>query len=616
MNKEVFTYLRSYSFEPIKINRLLVSTFLYSFNIEQTKNTLLKSLLIRENEIEYTNVQELLNIHQFSSLEELIDVFEFVISPQEKIVTGAVYTPKHIREYILQQAFSGKENYKTLKLCDPACGSGGFLFSAAKQIKEKSNYSYEFILEHIIYGLDIEDFAVQRSKILLTLLAQIEGEESESFKFNIFQGNALNFRWKDIIRNHKGFDIIVGNPPYVCSRNIDTESKQYILNWKVSSSGHPDLYIPFFQIGVENLKLNGTLGYITMNTFFKSINGRALRQYFEDGSLSLRILDFGGNQIFQSKSTYTCICIIQNRPSNKIEYAKGSEKLLQNEIAFKPILYADLNHKNGWNLHNTILLNQIEKKGTPFGELYRTRNGIATLKNSVYIFKPIKEDAKFFYLQNGTTFPIEKEICKEIVNPNKLTQTNNIDQLRQKLIFPYEYNEHGDAILVAEDKFKKLYPRAYTYLESKRKILAMRDKGKGKYEKWYAFGRNQSLEKYKGKLFFPHITPHIPNFTISTDENLLFYNGLAVVSDDESELLFLKKLMKSNLFWFYIKNSSKPYGSGYFSLSRNYIKNFGIFNFSESQKEYVRNEQNIDTLNEFIETIYKIDLNDAVSGSM
>lgn len=57
----------------------------------------------------------------------------------------------------------------------------------------------------------------------------------------------------------------------------------------------------FFQIGIENLKSNGILGYITMNTFFKSLNGRLLRKYFQEKKLEFDIIDFGSSQIFASK---------------------------------------------------------------------------------------------------------------------------------------------------------------------------------------------------------------------------------------------------------------------------------------------------------------------------
>lgn len=609
MNKDIFTYLRSYSVDPQKVNRLIVSAFLHSFKIEKIENEFLKPFLIKPEDEEYSKLKDFLAIHQFSKIEELIEVFEFVISPEEKVVTGAVYTPKHIRKYIIKQCFADVKNFENIKICDPACGCSGFLYTTVQLIKQNTNLTYSEIFERNIFGLDIQEFSVTRSKLLLTLFAISEGETID-FSFNLYQGNALNFNWSKVLQNHEGFDIIVGNPPYVCSRNIDEESKQYIFDWKVSSSGHPDLYIPFFQIGVENLKPAGVLGYITMNTFFKSVNGRALRQYFETEALLLKILDFGSNQVFQSKSTYTCICIIKKEQSKSVQYAKGNESSLTNGITFNPIPYMKLNHKNGWNLQRIDLLNQIENTGTPLGELFKTRNGIATLKNHIYIFDPIKEDNDYYYLQNGSVYPIEKGICKEIINPNKLTKVENIDLLRKKAIFPYRYNEQNNPNLIGKKEFKSKYPKAFKYLEAKKQVLATRDKGKGNYENWYAYGRKQSLEKYNVKLFFPHITPHLPNYTISTDENLLFYNGIAVVSDDERKMVFLKKLMSSKLFWFYITNSSKPYGSGYFSLSRNYIKNFGVFDFTEKEIETIINEENNSILNEFIESRYGVELTD------
>jgi hypothetical protein len=81
---------------------------------------------------------------------------------------------------------------------------------------------------------------------------------------------------------------------------------------------------------------------------------------------------------------------------------------------------------------------------------------------------------------------------------------------------------------------------------------------------------------------------------------------MAVICDDPNELVMLKKLMSSRLFWFYITNTSKPYGSGYFSLSRNYIKKFGIFNFSEKDINFILKENNMEKLNSFFESKYEI----------
>lgn len=615
MKKEIFKYLRNnFPQEPEAVDRLIISAFLSKNNLDVEKNKFLQKYQIEESSVEWARLDKFISLFdkykiEFS-FETLVEFFEFVISPADKIVTGAVYTPNNIRELIVSETLKGFTNLeKNFKVCDTACGCGGFLYTAAKKIKQITNQSYAEIFKSWLFGLDIQDYSINRAKLLLTLLAVSEGENNiESFEFNLFVGNALEFEWNRHIEAFTGFDVIVGNPPYVCSKNIDDYSKQLLKNWSVCSTGHPDLYIPFFQIGLENLKANGVLGYITMNTFFKSVNGRALREYFQNKSLEIKILDFGGQQIFQSKSTYTCICIIRNTKASGIKYKRSNGSFATLDTTFEVINYSKLKPQKGWSLNNFNIIEKIESTGTPFGELYSTRNGIATLKNEIYIFQPIDEDSEFFYLKNGSVFPIEKNICKEIVNPNKLTKVDSIEPLKEKAIFPYFYNEAEQPILYSEKELKENYPNAYKYLTEKRNILSKRDKGKGSYEKWYAYGRNQSLDRMKYKLLYPHITPSTPNFVINTNEELLFYNGIAVIAENERELKFLQKLMSSKLFWFYIKNTSKPYGSGFFSLSRNYVKNFGIYNFSEQEEEYIISEKDSKKLNTFIESKYQVNL--------
>lgn len=618
MNHEIFNYLSNhFSQQPKPIDRLIVSSFVLKNNLKVKKNVFLQNYLIKKTEEqEYKKLMEFISIldkynTQFG-YEELVAFFEFVISPSDKVVNGAVYTPKYIRKFIVSKAISQLTHANSdIKVFDPACGCGGFLITAARELKKKTGKSYRKIFQENLFGLDIKDYSVTRSKLLLSLFAVKEGEIENEFQFNLHQGNALDFDWTKFDESFEGFHVVIGNPPYVCSRNIDKDSKKHLHKWSVCSSGHPDLYIPFFQIGLENLVDNGVLGFITMNTFFKSVNGRALREYFSASKFNFSIIDFGSEQVFKTKSTYTCICIIQKTKSDSIKYVKVENKNSLSEISnrFNLISYSNLKSHSGWNLQNSDIIDKIESTGTPFGDLFKTRNGIATLKNGIYIFDPIREDEKYYYLQNGSIFAIEKEICREIVNPNKLTAESNISSLKEKILFPYFF-KNGKVKLLPEDMFKSKYPKAFHYLESKRNILATRDKGSGKYEKWYAYGRNQSLEKLKYKLFFPHITPVIPNYVINSNENLLFYNGIAVIGQNETDLCFLKKIMQSKLFWFYITNTSKPYGSGYFSLSRNYIKNFGVYPFSKEEYSNILNEKDMKKIDHLLEMKYEIRLPD------
>lgn len=603
MNKELQTYLKSYSYDPIKVNRLIVSNFLNANSKEKIKSKLLSSLRINKSSPDFKLVEEFSQIHAIRSIEDLIEAFEFVISPQEKIVTGAVYTPESIREYIITNTLVNVDELTTVQICDPACGCAGFLYTAAKYLKRETGRTYEDIYRDNLFGLDIQEYSIERSKILLSLVALLEGEDVD-FDFNLFTGNALGFNWNEEIADFEGFHVIAGNPPYVCSRNIDQQSKDLLKNWQVCSTGHPDLYIPFFELGMTYLRPGGVLGYITMNSFFKSINGRAVREFLSQFDNS--IIDFGGYQVFNSKSTYTCICFVQKRASNTLNYVKlNSIEELGRTLQFQAINIQELDHRNGWNLQEMELLNKIESVGTPLGDKFKTRNGIATLKNNIYIFKPIKEDEEFYYLQNGRVYQIEKGICTDIINSNKFTKETSVDAIREKAIFPYRYVDNN-VQLIDEQEFQNNFPMAYQYLSDKQKILANRDKGNKEYEKWYAYGRNQSLEKMPYKLFFPHISSDIPNFVENEEESLLFYNGLALVAKTRREIQLMRKILGSRLFWFYVTKSSKPYGSGYFSLSRNYIKRFGIADFTEEEVNFLIRENNKRRIDSFIEEKYGV----------
>lgn len=613
MNSQVFKYLSKCSTQPHDVDRLIISAFLTKNGIGTIKNEFLRSFTIREEDTEeYVVLQNFISILNKESkelgTEELIELFEFVISPADRVINGAIYTPINIRNFITCQVFEAKKNsLLNPKIVDIACGCGGFLFNASKELKRQTKKSYSDIFKNHIFGLDIQSYSITRTKLLLTILAMTEGEDKKEFHFNLFEGDALTFKWKDHLTNFSGFDIVIGNPPYVCTRNLSDETKLSLENWEVCKSGNPDLYIPFFQIGIENLSKNGILGFITMNSFFKSLNGRSLRDYFKQKNIKFKIIDFGTQQIFKSKNTYTCICLIENTSQNFIKYYRcESKELPQKEKVFSTIYYSNLDSKTGWNLQDNKIISKIENTGVPFGKLYKTRHGIATLKNDIYIFTPIKEDKDYYYLQNGDLFQIEKDICKDIVNSNKLNREVNLKSLQEKVIFPYDNSEK---LKLFDEKFiEEKFPKTYHYLQNKRKILAERDKGKGEYGNWFAFGRTQSLEKIKNKLFFPKMSDRILTCTINSDDSLLFYNGQAIVGHSEKEMIVIKKIMESRLFWYYIKTTSKPYSSNFYSLDGNYIRNFGICNLTNHEINFLINEQDRNILDSFFENKYGIDL--------
>ena len=354
MNAAVFRFLRNQVSSDIEfVNSLFVTVFVTKNNWTVKKNSLLSSLIIKKDHLWYPFVVEFTNILDINgyryTLEELINLFEFVISPADKIINGAIYTPQRIRNYILEYCFDKICISKNLKISDLACGCGGFLKDSAEMIHLQTGKTYKQIFQNNIYGIDIQSYSIRRTEILLSLLAISQGED-DNFNFNLWTADTLAFNFKESINDFKGFDIIVGNPPYVCSRRLSDETRTNMQKWSVCRTGHPDLYIPFFQIAVENLKENGMMGYITMNSFIKSLNGRALRDYFKHKSNRIRIIDFRSKQVFEKKSTYTCICFVTNQRSSSIEYAVDENASLDTSIRFQHINYSQLDSRRGWNL--------------------------------------------------------------------------------------------------------------------------------------------------------------------------------------------------------------------------------------------------------------------------
>lgn len=611
MKHHIFNFLKTYSTKPIDVDRLIISSFVKRNNIQVINNFFVKEYIITSaSSEEYDILEKFLSIiNKYSveyNFEFLIELFEFVVSPADRIINGAVYTPKYIRDYIIKQSIINKDLVQA-KIADISCGCGGFLYTASIALKETTNLSYIDIFTHHIYGVDIQDYSITRTKLLLSLLAIANGEDISDYNFNLFVGDSLVFKWENQLPNFNGFTIIVGNPPYVRLRNLSDNTKSFLKNWEVCSTGLTDLYIPFFQIGFENLEPNGTLGYITMNSFFKSLNGRALRDYFQTRRPLFRIIDFGNNQIFKSKNTYTCICLIQNVVADLIEYKIINPDDLYSNIGYSEVRYDILDSHKGWNLQEEVAISKLETIGQPFGEKYKTRHGIATLKNKVYIFKPIKEDSQYYYLKDkisATEYPIEKSICRDIINSNRINDVVSLSEIMEKIIFPYVYNGNDKPTILDEEILKSKFPFAYKYLEEKKEILAKRDKGKGQYPRWYAFGRTQSLEKVKHKLFFPKISNKPPTTIIDSNEDLLYYNGQAIIEQDTTELKIIQKLLESKIFWHYITKTSKPYSSDYYSLNGNYISNFGICDLTEQEKAFVLRETDHDLLNSFFEEKY------------
>ena len=314
-----------------EVNSLLVSSYIEINKLAVEKQSILSKYIIVQNprrKAEYDKLvafkKAIIRSYGVFSFEMLIEFFEFVVSPSDKIVTGAIYTPKYIREAIVDHVFRllGERDYASLRIADIACGCGGFFLTIVEKILRETELDCHYIYKQILYGCDIEKYCIERSKILLALKALERGERTDNLVFNLHQGNSLVFNWANVIPDFTGFDAIVGNPPYVTSSKMSDETRELLNNWSVCNSGKADLYIPFFQIAIELLNETGVLGYITVSNFYRSLNGRALREYFAEQQLNLSIADFGGEQVFKGCSTYTCLFFADKQQEGMVHYVR------------------------------------------------------------------------------------------------------------------------------------------------------------------------------------------------------------------------------------------------------------------------------------------------------
>lgn len=511
-------------------------------------------------------------------LDDLIVAFELLVDSSEKKNKGVVYTPPAIRDYISQKVIG---NEKIPVLIDPSCGCGAFLISSVKTIKNTHDISYSDLYADYIYGADIDAHNIEKCKVLLSLLAlETDGEIVSDFP-NLFVCNSLEYFDTDEYQHI--FDAVVGNPPYVRARNINMDVKSLLGKWEVVT-GNVDLYIPFYQLGMELLKPDGKLGYISPNTFLQSVNGRGLRNYIRDKKMSARIINFKGEQKFQGITNYTCIVMLGMEEHSHIEYAVCKDDCLEEcrYTSYDISSYADNQTWRFGNQDVDRLIYKIEHQPNKLDD-YGIRNGLATLCNDLFFFTSSKEDEKYYYrTYHDKMYKIEKEICIDVAKPNIMRSETDLAEKCEKAIFPYV-----NGTVIPESRMQTLYPYTYGFLKEYKGKLDSRDKGKtDHYPAWYAYGRTQGMNNTGRKVLVPYMADRGVAI-ISEKEDLLFYCGYAVFAKDERTLLLLKYFIESDVFWFYIRMTSKPYSKGFMALAKNYIKNFGIPSLTDYEEESV-----------------------------
>ncbi|WP_373510004.1 Eco57I restriction-modification methylase domain-containing protein [Thiocapsa sp.] len=254
------------------------------------------------------------------------------------------------------------EILRGIKVLDPACGSGAFLVAAFEYLigeYERVNRTIaeltgapgqlglfdldRQILQDNLFGVDLNPESVEITKLSLWLKTARRDKPLNNLDANIRCGNSLveppdapvdpsadqalvdafaalppdrrAFDWRaafPAVFAQGGFDVVIGNPPYVRQEALGP-LKPYLARRYASYHGVADLYVYFYERGLELLAPRGTLSYIVTNKWLRAGYGEPLRRLFSERAVLEEILDFGHAPIFEDADTFPCIIVVRPR---------------------------------------------------------------------------------------------------------------------------------------------------------------------------------------------------------------------------------------------------------------------------------------------------------------
>lgn len=605
------------SHDLLSLEHHLIYSYLINNKINFDKSPILTSYFKKfdRNEQLYLNTSSL----NISSIKELENHLELIIPLGDRKLNGAFFTPDYIIDFIINE-IKPKENEKNL---DPSCGCGAFLVGLADYYKKTFNKSIKKIIQENIFGSDILEYNIHRTKLILAIYALQYGEIIKDKDFNLYHQDSLKAEWKF------QFDNIVGNPPYVKFQDLSDENREYLVkHWTTVDSGTFNLYFAFFELGYKLLKPTGKLGYITPNNYFTSIAGEAIRKYFQQTKCVSRIIDFSHKKIFDAQ-TYTALTFLNKQENDAIIFDRIKDGYTPEEFLPEangsPNYIKDLNFKK-WRLLKTDEqknIKTIETIGMPIGKLFDICVGIATLKDEIFFIdgKNKKDDYYIKTTENGI-FEIEKEIVKPVYKISDFKTQEEAEQNTRKIICPYNI-KNGTATAISENDFKKQFPKCYKYFLSEKENLLARDKGKVAFEPFFVWGRTQGLTRKGRKILNPTFSQH-PRFLLVNQEDGFFTNGYGLYFRDQSsnemfsDLLnpitklenidVVQKILNSYVMDYYVKKTSVSIEGGYPCYQKNFIEKFTIPYLSEKEIKLIRNLNDLQEIDDFLIEKYQIKL--------
>jgi len=311
------------------------------------------------------------------------------------------------------------ERLKTIKVLDPACGSGAFLNCAFDYLVEEGRYAVEMyeslragqinifdwdthILQNNLFGVDLNAESVEITKLSLWLKTADNRKPLAHLDDSIKTGNSIisdtevagdsAFDWQaefPVIMAQGGFDVVIGNPPY--GARLSQAEKDYLTANYTTTEYNFDTYKTFMELGLKLTKQSGYMGFITPNTYFVLEKGATkLRKFLFDNYTLLDVVELFG--VFPTAVVEPAISIFKNAmpcASEVLEVISIPRKTdfastFINDGLKTPFMQNEMREKEGYifNYRETeaekALRQKINNIASPLGEYFNIFKGIMT----------------------------------------------------------------------------------------------------------------------------------------------------------------------------------------------------------------------------------------------
>jgi hypothetical protein len=367
-----------------------------------------------------------------------------------------------------------------------------------------------------------------------------------------------------------GFDIVIGNPPYVQLQKMTNSSVLATQNYSTyAKSG--DLYCLFYEKGIDLLKHGGNLCYITSNSWMRTKYGEALRKLFAEESNPIQLVNFENAQIFESAIVESNILVVEKSIFKNQMKACNLDSDLNNSISLanyivqKNVVIKELDN-NGWVVGNDNVLNlkkKIEQNNLLIKDLdYYIVRGFTTGCNEA------------FYINEET----KNLLINEDFNSSKIIKPI----LRGRDLLRYSLNFSGShSIVMTKEVDIDTYPALKKHLHSHKLKL---DKKTGT-SKWYQFQANPSQEILnsfqKSKIVWGELSDKA-KFTY--DENGYFLDATVFLMIGKN-LKFILSILNSTLAQWYFEQISTTSGMGTNRWKKYKIEQFPIKQIPETEQQ-------------------------------